>query len=170
MSSHALLISWFFFGVVLTVGVGVHANNRGRSGFIWGLLTLLTGVIGAFVYSLVILTGDGAPNEEDPDHRRVCPNCSATHTGRPEYCNACGEALGSDDDKPTGTILRTGSQGYCSNCKKKSNSTPRPVGIAAPCYESLQYVGIEPPVGRVVFFRFPLLNIGSVLSILHDNQ
>lgn len=120
MSSHALLVFWLLFGVALTVGVGVHAHNRGRSGFIWGLLTLFTGLIGAFIYVLVVLTGDGAQVEdEDPDHRRVCPNCSATHTGQPDYCSACGEALGADDDKPTGSVLRSGSQGYCSNCKGK---------------------------------------------------
>ena len=120
MSSHALLVFWLLFGITLTVGVGVHAHNRGRSGFIWGLLTLFTGIIGAFIYVLVVLTGDGAHVEgEDPDHRRVCQNCSATHTGQPEYCSGCGEALGADDDKPTGSVLRSGSQGYCSNCKGK---------------------------------------------------
>jgi len=120
MSAHALLVFWLLFGVALTVGVGVHAHNRGRSGFIWGLLTLFTGLIGAFVYVLVVLTGDGASDaDEDPDHRRVCPNCATAHTGQPEYCSACGEALESDDDKPTGSVLRSGSQGYCSNCKGK---------------------------------------------------
>lgn len=120
MSSHALLVFSFLFWIALTVGVGVHAHNRGRSGFIWGLLTFLTGLIGAFIYALVVLTGDGTHTEgKDPDFRRVCPNCSATHTGRPAYCSACGEALGSDDDKPTGSVLRSGSQVYCSNCKGK---------------------------------------------------
>jgi len=118
MSAHALLVFWLLFGVALTVGVGVHAHNRGRSGFIWGLLTLFTGLIGAFIYVLVVLTGDGAQAaDEDPDHRRVCPNCSTAHAGQPEYCSECGEALGSDDDRPTGSVLRSGSQGYCSNCK-----------------------------------------------------
>lgn len=119
VSSHALLVFGFLFGIALTIGVGVHAHNRGRSGFLWGLLTFFTGIIGAFIYLLVTLTSDGDDTGDDgrSDVRRVCPACSSVHAGEPNYCEECGEALGPDDDRPDSTILRSGSQGYCSNCK-----------------------------------------------------
>lgn len=119
VSSHALLVFGLLLGIVLTVAVGVDAHNRGRSGLLWGLLTFLTGVIGAFIYALVVLTGDGADADEGSDTRRVCSNCSAAHTGAPDYCSDCGEPLGADDDAPVASILRSGSQGYCGNCKSE---------------------------------------------------
>jgi hypothetical protein len=121
MSSHAALLIWLLLGLVLTVAVGVDAHNRGRSGFLWGLLTFFTGIVGAFVYVLVLLSGD---DSEDPESVRICPNCSATHSGTPEYCSDCGEALDRDDDAPTATVVRSGPRGYCSHCNT-------PVGLDA---------------------------------------
>lgn len=120
MSSHALLVIGLLVGLVLTVAVGVDAHRRGRSGFLWGLLTFFTGVVGAFVYALVVLTGDGGKSgsgEGETDAVRVCPNCSATHAGTPDYCSDCGEPLDADDDASVATVLRSGSRGYCSDCK-----------------------------------------------------
>lgn len=118
MSSHALLAVGLLLGVVLTVAVGVDAHNRGRSGFLWGLLTFVTGLVGAFFYALVVLTGDGA-TDDDPDTVRYCAACEAAHTGTPQFCSDCGESLGTDDDRAVASVLRSGADGYCSNCKSK---------------------------------------------------
>lgn len=120
MSNHALLLFGLLLGIGLTVAVGIDAHNRGRSGFVWGLLTFFTGLLGAFIYALVVLTDDGT-DRADVDEVRRCSNCSATHPGSPDYCSECGEPLGSDDDTPVATVLRSGSQGYCSNCKARVN-------------------------------------------------
>ncbi|WP_372912385.1 zinc ribbon domain-containing protein [Salinigranum sp.] len=118
MSSHALLAFGLLLGVVLTVTVGVDAHNRGRSGFLWGLLTLFTGLVGAFFYALVVLTGDGA-TDDGPDTVRYCSACATAHMGTPAFCSDCGESLGTDEDRAVASVLRSGADGYCSNCKSK---------------------------------------------------
>lgn len=119
MSGHALLVIGLLIGIVLTIAVGVDAHNRGRSGLLWGFLTFFTGIIGAFVYALVVLTGDGSDDDGDSDAVRVCQNCSATHDGTPAYCSDCGEPLDEADDRPVASVLRSGSQGYCGNCTSR---------------------------------------------------
>jgi RNA polymerase subunit RPABC4/transcription elongation factor Spt4 len=119
VSSHALLVIGLLLGIVLTIVVGADAHSRGRSGFLWGFLTFFTGLVGAFVYALVVLTGDGAEDDGDPDVVRVCRNCSAAHEGTPAYCSDCGEPLDEADDRPVASVLRSGSRGYCGNCRSQ---------------------------------------------------
>lgn len=113
MASHlyVLLILW----TMIAVGVGVHATNRGRNGFLWGLITVFTGLIGLGIYAVVL----ASTAEDEPDTIRVCSSCGARREGRPDYCPDCGEPLGADDETVTASILRSGSQGYCSNCKSE---------------------------------------------------
>lgn len=117
MTSHALLALGVLVGMLLTVGVGVDAHNRGRSWVLWGMLTFFTGLVGAVIYGLVVLAGgDSSGGGDDADTVRYCPNCSTTHPGTPNFCSDCGEPLDADDDRPVATILRSGSRGYCRNC------------------------------------------------------
>jgi hypothetical protein len=106
------------FWTILAVGVGVHAANRDRSAFLWGLVTFFTGLLGAFVYALVLASA--AQSDDDAsDEVRVCPSCSARHTGSPAHCPDCGDPLSDDDEATVASVLRSGSQGYCSNCKSQ---------------------------------------------------
>jgi len=116
MASHLyiLLILW----TMIAIGVGVHATNRGRNGFLWGLLTVFTGLLGVGIYAVVLASAADADSDE-PDTVRVCSSCGARQYGRPDYCSDCGEPLGEVDETITASILRSGSQGYCSNCKSK---------------------------------------------------
>lgn len=59
--------------------VGIHATNRGRSGFVWWMVTFFTGPIGVLVYLLVVLNA-----LDDPDLPEPCPSCSAEYTGLPD--------------------------------------------------------------------------------------
>lgn len=115
MSTHLLLALAIWPAVALVVGI--HASSRDRSGAVWGLGTLFTGVIGLVVYLIVLLTAD--ERDDDPAQLRVCPGCSSSHAGRPDYCPDCGEALDESADVVSARILRSGSDGYCSNCKSQ---------------------------------------------------
>jgi len=86
----------------------------------WALLTVFTGLIGAFVYFAVVLAG-GSSADETSDTVRICPDCSATHPDAPEYCSECGTALDEDDDAPTASVIQSGSSAYCRNCKTEVN-------------------------------------------------
>lgn len=120
MSSHALLLTIAGFAwVVIATGVGVHAMNRGRSGFLWGLLTFFTGVLGLLAYALVAGTAANEVTDDDADRYRRCPACATRHDGEPNYCAECGESLDETDDVVTARLLRSGSRRYCSNCKSR---------------------------------------------------
>jgi len=122
MSSHAFvallaLLLW----TAVALAVGIHASSRGRSGFVWGLVAFLVGLVGVVVYLLALLITDDPPDGGDGDATRVrvCPACSANHEGTPNYCSECGEALNADDGVVRARILRSGSRGYCSHCKSR---------------------------------------------------
>lgn len=115
MSAH------FFVGamlwLVVAVAVGVHAMDRGRSGFFWGISTVITGVIGLVVYIVVI-----ADELDDPDRGEtvvVCSNCAARHDESPDYCSDCGEPLGEEDETSTAGIVRSGPAAYCGRCNAR---------------------------------------------------
>jgi RNA polymerase subunit RPABC4/transcription elongation factor Spt4 len=119
VSGHALAVVVILFWTGISVAVGVHAINRDRSGFLWGGLTFVTGLIGLLVYAVVAGTAAEEVDDDDPERRRRCPACSASHDDAPDYCPDCGEPLDEDDDVVVARLLRSGSRAYCSNCKER---------------------------------------------------
>jgi RNA polymerase subunit RPABC4/transcription elongation factor Spt4 len=119
VSSHVLAVVAILFWTGLSVAVGVHAINRDRSGLLWGALTLVTGLVGLLIYAVVAGTAADEVGGGDPERRRRCPACSASHDDAPDYCPDCGEPLDEGDDVVVARLLRSGSRGYCSNCKER---------------------------------------------------
>jgi hypothetical protein len=114
----------FVWGMI-AFAVAIDASRRGRHVGLWATLTFLTGLFGAVLYGLVVLTtsdppDDGASeNGTDPETVRVCPACSSAHDDAANYCDECGAELGPGDERPVGRRLPTGSKRYCSNCKSE---------------------------------------------------
>jgi DNA-directed RNA polymerase subunit RPC12/RpoP len=119
VSSHVLVVVSLLFWIVLSVAVGIHASDRGRSGFLWAIVTAFTGLIGLLIYALVLGNAADQVTDDDPEQFRRCPACSTRHDGSPNYCSNCGEPLDEDDDVVVARLLRSGSRGYCSNCKSQ---------------------------------------------------
>lgn len=123
MPSHGVFLVLSLLWITVAVAVGIHASSRNRSGFVWGLATFLLGIVGVVVYLLALLLTDDPPDGEDGnddiDRFRRCPACSTRHEGEPNYCAECGEPLDEDDDVVAARLLRSGSRGYCSNCKSQ---------------------------------------------------
>lgn len=119
MSVHLYIV--LLLWTLVAGGVGIHASNRGRSGFLWGFVTFFTGLLGLVIYLVVLANAADSPSDDDSgaETLRVCPACSSSHPGTPAYCSDCGEPLGPDDETGVATVLRSGSRGYCSNCKAR---------------------------------------------------
>ncbi|MDT3436087.1 zinc ribbon domain-containing protein [Haloarcula sp. 1CSR25-25] len=118
-----------FVWAMVAFAVGLDASGRDRNGGFWAVLTLLTGLFGAVLYGLVVLTtNDPTDDRESDDERdsglvRVCPACSSKCDTAQNYCGECGAELGPEDESPVGRRLKTGSKRYCSNCKSEVNHT-----------------------------------------------
>jgi len=130
MSSHGVLFAIFavVWGMV-AFAVSIDASRRDRNGGFWALLTFLTGLFGAILYGLVVLTtNDPTGDRESSDERdselvRICPTCSSKYDTAQNYCGECGAELGPEDESPVGRRLKTGSKRYCSNCKSEVGRT-----------------------------------------------
>jgi RNA polymerase subunit RPABC4/transcription elongation factor Spt4 len=102
--------------------VAIDASRRGRHAGLWAVMTFFTGVFGAVLYGLVVLTTndppDGGASEagSEPETVRVCPICSSISDDSRNQCAECGAELGPEDERPVGRRLMTGSKRYCSNC------------------------------------------------------
>jgi hypothetical protein len=122
VSSHLVLVA-FVWGMV-AFAVAIDASRRGWHGGFWAGLTFFTGLFGAVVYGVVVLTSDDhthdeTPEETDPETVRVCPSCASRHDDSQNHCDECGTELGPGDEHPVGRRLMTGSRRYCSNCKSE---------------------------------------------------
>jgi RNA polymerase subunit RPABC4/transcription elongation factor Spt4 len=113
MSGHIFLVAMLW--VLISVAISVHAMDRDRSPFFWGILTIFTGIVGVFVYLVVI--GTELDDPERSENVVVCPDCSTRHTDAPTYCSECGTSLETTAETNTASILRSGSRAYCSHCK-----------------------------------------------------
>jgi len=126
MSGHGVLfVMVAFVWGMMAFAIGIDASRRGRHGGLWAVLTFLTGLFGAVLYGVVVMTtsdptDDGASDSEPaPELVRVCPNCSSKCDAEQTYCGECGTELGPEDKSPVARRLKTGSKRYCSNCKSE---------------------------------------------------
>ncbi|MDX1748394.1 MAG: zinc ribbon domain-containing protein [Halobacteriales archaeon] len=123
----------FVWGAI-AFAVAIDASRRGRHAGLWAVLTLFTGLFGAVLYGLVVLTTSDQPDDgtsqegTEPETVRICPACASEHDDSPNYCDECGAELGPGDEHPVGRRLATGSRRYCSNCKseigREANACP----------------------------------------------
>jgi hypothetical protein len=120
MSGHGfllLLVGLFWISVALAVGAD--AVRRGRQGGVWGVTVFLLGPFGILLYVLVLLGGMAAGESDGSDTDRVCPACGAGHTRRPDRCEECGETLEPGDGPRSASLIRSGSRGYCGDCRSR---------------------------------------------------
>lgn len=66
VSSHVVLFAMFAFvwGMV-AFAIGIDASRRDRNGGFWAVLTFLTGLFGAVLYGLVVLTTSDPTNDRE---------------------------------------------------------------------------------------------------------
>ena len=107
--AYGLLGIWGLIQIVLAVWVGVDANRRGHNGILWGLLVLVTPIIGLIVYLLVVqgmaqrigavaatpaAAPAAAPAAVPPEKAGPrCPGCGATIDSEFKVCPYCEASL-----------------------------------------------------------------------------
>ena len=104
----ALLGFWSLVQIGLAIWVAVDANRRGSNGLLWGLLVLVTPIVGLLVYlimapSLSKRNGIVArpPGSAPKVSVRSCPECGAGVEGDFKVCPYCGAAQTcAECDKP----------------------------------------------------------------------
>jgi RNA polymerase subunit RPABC4/transcription elongation factor Spt4 len=125
VSGHGvLLLAVGLFWLSVALAVGADATRRGRQGGVWGVTAFLLGPFGILLYVLVILgtmagAGSGGSDSYGGSIDRVCPTCETGHTESPDRCRECGEPLGPEDEPRSARLLRSGSRGYCGDCKSR---------------------------------------------------
>lgn len=130
MPSHVVsfVLVAFVWGL-MAFAIGIDASRRRRHSGFWAVLTFFTGLFGAILYGLVVLTTSdpadegGSDEETDSGLVRICPTCSSRYDASQNYCGECGAELGPEDEHPVGRRLKTGSTRYCSNCKSEVGRT-----------------------------------------------
>jgi hypothetical protein len=130
MASHlvSFAVVALLWGMV-AFAISIDASRRERHSGFWTLLTFLTGLFGAILYGLVVLTTSDPSDEGRPDEEAdsglvcVCPTCSSRCDSSQNYCDECEAELGPEDEYPVGRRLKTGSKRYCSNCKSEVGRT-----------------------------------------------
>jgi RNA polymerase subunit RPABC4/transcription elongation factor Spt4 len=95
----ALVGLWGLIQIGLAVWVALDANRRGSNGLLWGLLVLVTPIIGLLVYLIMAPSlshrngvANGAPRAAAVAEARRCRECSAEVEGDFKVCPYCGAA------------------------------------------------------------------------------
>lgn len=81
-----VLVIW----IILSAALWAFASNRGRSGFMWFLLSLVISPLLAFVLLLVLRNlkeDEGKPN---PNTHVRCPDCREFVLKEAKVCKHCG--------------------------------------------------------------------------------
>lgn len=124
VSGHGFLLLVGLIWLSVAVAAGSDAIRRGRQGGVWGITVFVLGPVGLLLYVLVVLgtiaqAGSGETTADDRTADRVCPSCAAGYVGTPDRCEECGEPLGPEDEPRSARLLRSGSRGYCEDCKSR---------------------------------------------------
>lgn len=91
----------FIFWLLLSVAVGIYANNKGRNGFGWFLFALIASPLVAFVFALAVKNLNEHPDKSGaqppgPATHVKCPACAEWVLPEASVCKHCGNALTPD--------------------------------------------------------------------------
>jgi hypothetical protein len=81
-----------FFYILLSIAVGILASNRGRSGFLWFVLSIFLTPLVGFIFALVSknLADDSQNDEPDFSTHVRCPDCRELVLKGARKCKHCG--------------------------------------------------------------------------------
>lgn len=76
-----LLLFFMLYWIIVTAMIYQNALKLNLNAYRWGILTLLTNIIGVIIYLIFI------------KYRKACPTCHTNISVNDKYCKSCGEKL-----------------------------------------------------------------------------
>jgi RNA polymerase subunit RPABC4/transcription elongation factor Spt4 len=104
----------FFVWLILAIFVYKDAEKRDKSGVLWLIIVLLTGIIGLIIWLVVRPPLGGEipmPTYQSPPQYRVCPRCNSNIPMFSRFCQHCGQQF----ETPS-SFEKENKPKYCRNC------------------------------------------------------
>jgi len=80
----------FIIWIILAIWVYKDAEKRGKSGALWLLIVILTGIIGLIVWLVIRPPIGGEPGQKKVSSDRRCPSCGRSIPMDAQVCPYCG--------------------------------------------------------------------------------
>lgn len=107
------LVLYLMLLIVVPVVLAWYAYNREESGDLEYYLSYWYGGLpGMYLFRSYKET-------RNPSEVRQCPNCHVAYDGNPDFCFQCGESMESVEGRKSVSIIQSGRDIFCSNCKTK---------------------------------------------------
>lgn len=85
-----LPIIMFIIWIILAIWVYKDAEKRGKSGALWLIIVIITGIIGLIIWLVIRPPIGGEPGQKAATDRR-CPSCGRTIPMDAQVCPYCGK-------------------------------------------------------------------------------
>jgi hypothetical protein len=84
-----IFVFWFLF----SIAVAVLASNRGRSGFLWFIFSILLSPLLGVIFVLVMENLKDIEDKPNPNTHVRCPDCRELVRNDARKCKHCGVSL-----------------------------------------------------------------------------
>lgn len=108
-----IVVRYWMVALTVPLLIAWYAYNREASGDLEYFLSYWYGGLpGMYLYRSYKETNDRSEIHQ-------CTNCYVAYDGAPDFCFQCGESMAAVDARKSVSIIQSGRDRFCSNCKAK---------------------------------------------------